>query len=167
MSGTSHPEGKDWALRMVQAYAPVSILDIGAGSGTYSRLWRDRLPADVRWTALEVHAPYIERYRLHDLYDEVMIADARDGLVPADLALLGDVVEHMAMDDGRALLRAAMACCHALVVSIPLGRYDQGPIDGNDHETHHATWEHADVIDVLGDVPSWRGSVLGCYWWQR
>jgi hypothetical protein len=163
VSGTSHPFGKDLSADWYADLAPATVIDVGPGCGTYARLFRARHHG--HWTALEVHAPYVDRYQLGDLYDEVLIRDMRDGIPAADLAIFGDVIEHVPFDDGAEVIRQAKRNCGAVLVSIPLGRYDQGPIDGNRHETHLATWTHDDVCAVLEPTIGIVGDPIGVYWW--
>ena len=51
-----------------------NVLDIGAGSGTYRNLFPD---LGKHWTAVEIWGPYVEKYGLKDLYDSVIVGDAR------------------------------------------------------------------------------------------
>ena len=37
----SSPEGKDWTRRKITDLAPASVLDVGAGAGTYAKLLAD------------------------------------------------------------------------------------------------------------------------------
>lgn len=166
MAGASHPEGKPWSAEHYAALRPDSVLDVGPGQGIYAQQFRPLHRA--HWTALEIHEPYVQRFGLDQLYDTVIIGDAltdwpigRFGLV-----ILGDVVEHVPAPEGRRMLWHAMASADAVLLSIPLGVYEQGSIDGNDHEEHKATWWHDDVIAVLGDrCEYWIGTTVGCYWW--
>lgn len=165
MGGVSHPEGKDWALSRYRVMLPSTVLDVGPGQGVYAQTFRPRYRG--YWTALEIHEPYVERFGLRHLYDEVIIGDARD-LPPRrfDLIILGDVVEHVVKDEGVAMLRSAMQRAGAVLLSIPLGEYVQGEIDGNGHETHLATWQHEDVLAALGECDHWIGTTVGVYWWR-
>ena len=76
----SSPEGKDWTRSKIRDLAPESLLDVGAGAGTYAKLLADDRPA--RLTALEVFEPYVEKYALRELYDEVLLGDARTPRCP-------------------------------------------------------------------------------------
>jgi hypothetical protein len=176
VSGTSHPEGKDWTLErylaLGQRIPDLHVIDVGAGSGTYARLYRPHLRA--HWTALEAWAPYIDRYDLPNLYNVVENREAQtpDPWPFAHLVLMGDVVEHLDHEDGEALIRRAMSHVGtvggAVSVSIPIGRYDQGPIDGNPYEEHRATWWHEEVTAIFGSggTAEWElGEVVGVYWW--
>ena len=136
---------RDW-LRMLR---PATILDVGAGSGTYSRLFRHVLPWST-WVAVEVHEPYVERFQLKLHYDQVMVMDALDleiGPNAFDVVLLGDVLEHLPEDQAADLLiRSWDWSAKGLIVSVPLGDCPQGEVDGNDHETHRISWTASEFM---------------------
>src|SRR4051812_36168238 len=96
----SSPEGKHFTARVLirlhQHFKFRQILDVGAGSGTYSRMLRSAL-GQAEWTALEVWEPYRARFELDRHYDRVLLADLRHWTVDQDydLVLLGDILEHM------------------------------------------------------------------------
>ena len=69
------------------------ILDVGPGQGTYSELLRD---LGYRIDAVEVFAPYVDRFNLRDKYDNVYIANILNfDVKPYDFIILGDVLEHI------------------------------------------------------------------------
>lgn len=161
----SSSEGKDWTRRKVRELAPRSLLDVGAGAGTYARLLAEERPA--RLVALEVFEPYVERYGLHELYDEVILGDARTTELPeADVVVLGDVAEHMSVEEAQDLWRrAAMAARRAVYMSIPIVHYPQGELEDNAHEVHVVDdWDHERVLAAFpGITDSFRGEVVGVY----
>ncbi len=161
---TSSMEGKDWLLPRIRAELPGTVLDVGAGEGTYARLLGD-VPAGTRLIALEAHRPYVARFGLGDLYDQVIVGDARRRRFPAvDVVLLGDVIEHLEHDDAVAVWNKARAAARrAVFASIPLGEHPQGAVNGNEHERHRASWSNAAVHQLGGVVASWTGSVIGVY----
>lgn len=134
-------EIRDW-LRVLR---PATILDVGAGSGTYSRLFRHVLPWST-WVAVEIHEPYVDRFQLKLHYDQVMVMDALDleiGPGAFDVVLLGDVLEHLPEDQaGDLLIRAWDWAAKGLIVSVPLGDCPQGAVDGNEHEAHRSSWTY-------------------------
>ena len=78
------------------------IVDIGAGSGTYRKLFPN---LGTHWTAVEIWQPYVEKYGLADLYDQVICQDARElDYSSFDIAFVGDVLEHMTSDEAKELL---------------------------------------------------------------
>jgi len=138
---SSSPAGKEfiraWVLRQPDIR---SIVDVGAGEGTYSRL----LGRDKRITAIEIFEPYVERYGLRDLYDEVIVGDARAMELPeADCYVFGDVLEHMTRDEAVALVDKVRG--KHVIISLPLGHFPQGEMYGNVYETHLHTWTAAEA----------------------
>lgn len=154
-------------LRAKQKGSSFSVLDIGAGSGTYSKRYRPGVLGNAQWTGIEVWAPYIEKYALSSLYDSVVQEDARlytarlfearsfDNATPFDLVFLGDVVEHMSKEDAMKMVDQLLAISQAIIISIPVVHYPQGEYDGNPFEEHvkddwsdeevRSTWGHAIV----------------------
>ncbi|HCA85755.1 MAG TPA: hypothetical protein DEQ61_09805 [Streptomyces sp.] len=171
---TSIAEGKDWSLERFNRHQPNTVTDIGPGDGTYAKLLRPHHEG-VWWTAVEIHKPYIGRYKLKAKYDEVHNLDAReapDHLYHRDLVLCGDVLEHMERDEAVALLqRIQQAGAWNILVSIPIVEAPQGEVDGNKHETHVHHWDYDDMGQVLaslgGSVESMKGDTLGVWWWSR
>lgn len=171
---TSIDEGKDWSLSHFERHQPNTVTDIGAGNGTYVKLLR---PAHegVWWTAIEIHKPYISRFKLKAKYDEVHNLDARRApghLFHRDLVIAGDVLEHMPREDAVDLLkRIEAAGAWNILVSVPIVDAPQGEIEGNPAEEHVHHWDAADMDEVLaslgGTVDSMRGHTLGCWWWSR
>lgn len=149
----SADEGKSWTVNRILALNPTSILDIGPGWGTYARLLRPHLP-DTHFTGIEIFAPYIDKYDLTDWYDVLYIADARELPFPdADVVILGDVIEHMSLQEARDVwLKARCASRVAVFLSLPIIEYAQGECEGNVHETHLHTWDHETVLIELDGI---------------
>lgn len=182
---TSDAEGKDWSLKRFRRHLPNTVTDIGPGDGTYARLFR---PAHrgVWWTAVEIHKPYVTKYRLRntktrtDRYDEVHVMDAREApahLWHRDLVIAGDVLEHMERQEAIDLLHAIKAGpddapgAGHILVSVPIVESQQGAVDGNEYERHVHQWGYEDMDQVLrglgGKVEGMRGRTLGVWWWSR
>ncbi|MFC3688638.1 class I SAM-dependent methyltransferase [Aquipuribacter hungaricus] len=161
----SSSEGKDWTRQKLRDLAPESLLDVGAGAGTYARLVAEQRPA--RLVALEVFEPYVERYGLRELYDEVLVGDARTTELPeADVVVMGDVAEHMTVEEAQDLWRrAGEAARRAVYMSIPIVHYPQGALEHNDHEVHVVDdWDHDKVLAAFpGITDCFRGQVVGVY----
>jgi hypothetical protein len=175
----SYAEGKDWSLERFKRHLPDTVCDVGPGEGTYARLFRP-VHEGVWWTAVEIHRPYVKKYRLNStktrkMYDEIHVEDARqseDHLFYRDLVIFGDVLEHVERDDAVALLqRAEAAGAWNILVSLPIVDLPQGEVDGNPHEAHLHQWDADDMDAVMADlggkVESFKGSTLGCWWWSR
>ena len=152
-------------VNKILAKEPRSILDLGAGSGTYGRLLRPLLPPDVHMTAVEIHAAYVSEYKLWHFYDTVIIADVRSYDAPrADVIILGDVLEHMTKSEALEVwIRALRNADKAVFLSLPIVEWPQGPMYGNEYERHVHTWSHHEALDLPGVTDSWQGSHVGCY----
>jgi len=125
---------KNWILENVSLDA--KILDIGAGCGTYSNLLRDY---GYKMDAIEIWEPYIKKYNLKDKYDVVMEMDVLDVYAPTlenyDMCILGDILEHLNIEDGQRLIKDISKHCKYFIVAIPY-QMEQGEHEGNIHETH-------------------------------
>ncbi|MFF9175969.1 class I SAM-dependent methyltransferase [Streptomyces sp. NPDC014793] len=179
---TSIAEGKDWSLERFKRHQPKTVCDVGPGEGTYAKLFRPHEPDEpgVWWTAVEIHKPYINRFKLKStktrkMYDEIHVEDARESeehLFHRDLVIFGDVLEHVERDDAVALLQKAEAAgAWNILVSLPIVEAPQGEVDGNPHEAHVHHWDADDMDAVLSDLggrtESMRGGTLGVWWWSR
>lgn len=124
------------AMEHFQEIQPQTVLDIGAGAGTWHNWW----PHGV-WTAVEIWEPYVERFDLRSRYSNVIIGDAQtvDLGGPYDLGILGDVLEHTL--DPRALYDRVRGVCRTIIAQVPLGHWPQGEEEGNPYETHLCTIE--------------------------
>ncbi|MFJ8848921.1 class I SAM-dependent methyltransferase [Streptomyces sp. NPDC102437] len=142
---TSDAEGKDWTLARFKKYQPRTVTDIGPGEGTYAKLLRPHEPDEpgVWWTAVEIHKPYVAKYKLRStktrkMYDQIHVEDVRESeghTFHRDLVIAGDVLEHMSRGDAVALLQRidagpddAPGAGHILV-SLPIVEFVQGEVD--------------------------------------
>lgn len=145
----SSTSGKSAVQRLVERIAPSTGLDVGCGSGTYAKMF-----PGVSWSGVEIWEPYVEQFGLRDLYPRLDVADARDW-EPDDcwqVAIAGDVLEHMTPDEAKALLAKLRYCSEYVIVSIPLGHYPQGEYEGNPYERHvKDDWSDAEVREVFGE----------------
>ncbi|UJV42986.1 class I SAM-dependent methyltransferase [Streptomyces sp. AMCC400023] len=170
----SDTEGKATALAWYEEIQPSTVIDVGAGSGTYVEAVRARSAWRAHWTAVEAWEPYLDRFGLHGLYDRVVVADARRLAGPfyrADLVIAGDVLEHMPRADAVRLLGKIRTHAAHLVVSVPVLHLDQGAVYGNPYETHVDHWSADQMRAELSRSGTVRGEcvgdVLACYWWSR
>ena len=167
----SYAEHKEWMLGKYLAIRPRGVLDIGVGAGTYARLMRPHFRS--HWTGIEVWAPYIEQFDLLSKYDAVIVADVLhldiDTLSPRPtLAIAGDVLEHMPKAAAIGQIARLKEWVDDILISIPLGEMPQGSVNGNQYESHLATWEHEEMLEALGGnvVVDPKGKALGAYHWS-
>jgi hypothetical protein len=148
------------------------VLDVGAGLGVYALVFRPAVPAP-RWTAIEIWAPYVERFALTQRYDTVVVADARyvdyDKLPRFDLAIFGDVLEHMTKTDALAAISECLCRCRFVLVSLPIVYCPQEAYDGNPYEAHvKPDWTDAEARSSLpGLVVGVVDGDIGVYWLAR
>jgi SAM-dependent methyltransferase len=149
----SSENGKRRIDRVVKHLAPKRILDVGAGSGTYVKRYRQ---PGQHWTGVEIWEPYVGQFRLFELYDKLLVQDAREPIPGEfDLAFAGDVLEHMEPHEARSLLDTLRQSCETVIVSIPIGHYPQEEYAGNPYERHvKDDWTDAQVRELLGE-PAW------------
>lgn len=131
-------------MAWIERLRPQRVLDIGMGHGKYGFLIRERVDNfefNVVIEGVEVFAPYVGHTQ-RTLYDEihnVHFLDFDFGPVEYDLALMIDVLEHFVVDEGYYALDKALTMAQHVLISTPLG-YPQGPVYGNEYETHRSEW---------------------------
>lgn len=147
----SSPLGKDFIKDWFANQKDIKvILDVGAGSGTYRKLLGDQ----YKWKAVEVWQENIDKYELNKIYDLVYNVDISNSydLFEADCIIFGDVIEHLPKRIAKIVLSGVINKYHHVVVSIPIGKYVQGAIDGNPYEEHKSYWTYEEVEDLT----SWK-----------
>lgn len=108
------------------------LLDIGAGWAKYRILLNE-----YRMDAIEVWEPNVERHRMVDHYDHVHVMEAvnftyagRYGAV-----ILGDVLEHMSVEDAQTVIQDACDNADLVIVAVPFCM-EQHEEEGNRYEVH-------------------------------
>lgn len=168
------PETAEW-FRQNQSHI-TRVLDIGAGSGTYSRLVKQEfdLCHDAEWTAVEAWPEYIAKFDLANLYDRVINQDARtldwDKLGHFSVAIAGDVLEHMTKAEAVELVNQVLQHADTLIISIPIVYMPQDAVEGNPFEVHvKPDWTHDEVMETWAPLIQsfYRKSVkskIAVYW---
>ena len=121
---------REWICKNFKRDA--SILDVGAGSGTYYNLLHDEYK---NIDAVEVYAPNIENYKLRDKYENVY----NDNIVGFeynfyDLIIFGDIIEHLSIEDAQNVLKYAYDRCNNLIVAVPYTFVQEA--NENEYEEH-------------------------------
>jgi hypothetical protein len=123
------------AKHIIESFNPaMNILDVGAGSG----VWSDLLYGHFKnIDALEIHEPYINDFNLRGKYRKVLMGDIRNFVYNSyDYLIMGDILEHLPVQDAKNLLEEIKWKYKYCMVAIPY-MYPQGTEYGNVHETHH------------------------------
>lgn len=163
----SSTEGKDWLAERYAQIAPASVLDVGAGSGTYASILRPLGP-DAWWEAVEVHRPYVARFDLEAKYDRVYVGDIREFRFDTryDLIIAGDVLEHMGQPEAVKLVRRFKQWGRHLFISVPIIDWPQGAMHDNPHEAHLHQWQAAEMTDLLSGAEHKLGAEVGVWHWR-
>jgi hypothetical protein len=135
---TSYPIFKDSVRNWFLENVPFNtkIMDVGAGCGTYSQLLRGY---GYKMDAIEIWEPYIEKYDLKSKYDKVWNWDFINMPVGAyddyDFFIMGDILEHLSVDEGQWILSFLRLKGKKFLVAVPY-QMEQGEHEGNMYETH-------------------------------
>lgn len=165
--GTSHPESRKWIIHKIRKAKPRTILDVGAGSGTYAKALALNGYSRARMNAIEVWQPYIDKFNLEGKYSKVFKADVREwDDFNYDLVIFGDILEHMTKEEAIAVWDKVSQQAKYAVIAIPIIHYHQGEIEGNPYEKHvKEDWTNEEVLETFSNiVDSWSGRIVGAYW---
>ena len=172
---TSDGENKHKVLEWYESIMPKTVLDIGAGEGTYAKLIDNSDLADeAYWTAIEAWGPYVTKYKLGEIYNNVVIADAcyvdysKINLGYSDLTIAGDVLEHMTKTESKELIQELKKHSRNIIISVPLLHLHQDAYKGNWFEKHIDHWHFNEMKAELGKgvIDSVEGPTLGYFWWS-
>lgn len=164
----SSDEGKVLVKDFFAPFKYQTLLDIGPGAGVYADLLKDNVSYGM---AVEVWAPYVEQFNLREKYREVILADVRyldwDLVSWPDIAVLGDVLEHLHYDEAKIVLANVVMRSAYVVVSLPIVDYPQGAEMGNPYEEHVETYDsrrvHGELLKGCVILKEYEGEVTGTY----
>jgi hypothetical protein len=109
------------------------ILDVGPGIGTYALLLRD---LGYKMDCVEIWEPYVTEYGLKDKYDNVYVGSILDiDISEYDYIILGDVLEHIGLEDAQKLISKIHKNKIECLVAVPY-QMEQGEYYGNIYESH-------------------------------
>lgn len=143
-------EGKTLIASFIKSVSSIkTILDIGAGNGTYSDLISSYNIRVDKLDAVEVWEPCVYQFNLFNKYDNVFIEDARTfNNFNYDLVIFGDVLEHMSKEEAQSLWDKAASQARFGIISIPTIHYPQGKLLGNPYEVHvKEDWSTSEVLE--------------------
>ena len=124
---------KDWLFHFMAAGHVKTVFDVGAGAGTYSKIthetadevkqWQPTIKEDLKVDCSEVFKPYVSKYNLGIIYNNIYqddIENILDSIGNYDLIIMGDVLEHMEKDKAIRVFNALKKKCKFLWISIPV-----------------------------------------------
>lgn len=113
--------------------ANTSVLDVGAGCGTYYNLLHDVFP---NMDAVEVFKDNIINYSLEDKYNKVYNMDIKNfKFEHYDLVIMGDVLEHLTVEEAQFVIEYIYPRCNQLLIAVPY-QMEQGEVENNKYEIH-------------------------------
>lgn len=113
--------------------ASATILDVGAGCGTYSDYLKDYFE---NIEAVEIFEPNIKNFNLVDKYKKVYNANIIDFEYNYyDIIIFGDVIEHLTVEDAQKVLDYAYNRCKQIIMAVPY-MAPQGIAEDNIYEIH-------------------------------
>lgn len=156
--GYSDPENKPWALEKIKEINPKTVLDCGAGAGTYLDLIKANLGYKTIVVGVEAWNPYIIKYDLEDRYDILYPIDIRDmASFQYDLVILGDILEHMPESDAIMLWNRISEEAKYALISIPIIHYEQGAINDNPYEVHvEEDWSTEKILQKFSNIVEYK-----------
>ena len=152
---SSNPDGKELSMHWIETKVkPQTVLDVGAGEGTYSLLFRKHGFVPRLLNAIEVWQPYIKEYQLLNKYKNVFNVDVREWEDwDYDLVILGDILEHMTKDEALDLWSKISKQARYAIISIPIIDFPQGHEHDNPYEEHiKDDWTTQEVLDSFSNI---------------
>lgn len=114
----------DDTMRQINVISPKKAVDFGAGDGFYGKLLKYLLPK-CHTVGVEIEKSYPKKFGLMDIYDELFVCsleDFIDGITSDyDLAIFGDVLEHLEEDSAKEIVRKAVGLFPYIIINSPVG----------------------------------------------
>tara|TARA_Y100000310_G_C20377146_1_gene666279 strand:+ start:62 stop:673 length:612 start_codon:yes stop_codon:yes gene_type:complete len=113
----------------------ITILDVGPGSGQYNGLLKELLGYN-NIDCVEIHEPHVDVYNYKERYRNVYIQNILEfDFDYYDIIIMGDVLEHIKVDDAIKLVKKLSQKCSNLIIQVPY-LYAQDAVCGNAYEKH-------------------------------
>jgi len=130
--------------------------------GAFGRSYHDKGSWKTEINTVEIWSKYITPVHHYD-YNNVVIADVMQMPVDYpefkeryDIVWMGDIIEHMPMDDGIRLLAKVREWIkpggHVLIVTPTRKKQWMKGVMGNPHEAHKSIWTLQDFISIKGFI---------------
>lgn len=137
----SNQEHDEKCLDLIEDYfrdkKELRFLDVGPGAGKWQIKINQRFN-NAKIEGCEIFPKYVEKYNLREKYHKIHISNILDFEWENeyyDVVIIGDVLEHLTIEDANKLLNKCKSKGALTIVQVPW-MSPQGPYDGNDHEEH-------------------------------
>jgi hypothetical protein len=132
----------DYVRQQIARVQPRTVVDFGAGLGKMGELCREVLGPEPHLTAVEGCAKTITPLREKGIYDRIDVAFLQDWIransARFDLAIFGDVLEHLTRREALRSLDRMLLFAHNVIVTVPLRNLHQDGNEVNPLEEHKA-----------------------------
>ena len=173
--------GKRWSQKILKArryrFNRLSkltrFLDVGPGIGNRTRPFASLSKCGPVSKCGSSHRTSRRFTVLEEIYDSLVVCDIRyldwSKVTPLDVAIFGDVLEHMSKEDALNVVETALTHCRVVLVSLPLIHSEQGEVHGNPFEAHvKPDWTNNEALEAFSD---WcvliMESCMGVYFLSR
>lgn len=122
-----------------------TVLDVGAGTGSFRKFLGKK-----NWTAVEIWEPYVEKYGLRELYDRVIVDDARHTPLPhSDCIILDEILSLVDKVDALKLIEISKQNFHHAVIWVPIGKFESFvEKGGNPYKNHITSWDKKELDEL-------------------
>jgi hypothetical protein len=156
--GAFKSEIKDYILSNFNT--GVTILDVGAGCGTYSNILSEYENID----AVEIYEPYIKKYKLKTKYRKVYTTNIIDfNFDYYDIIIMGDILEHLTIEDAQNLINKLYDKCKQLIISVPFLMKQFGLENKNEDHIQDDLTEEIMVRRYPNLQKNWSNNTIGVY----
>jgi len=145
---SSNPEGKEIIKTWFEKQTDIkTIVDLGPGEGTYPKLLG---MSRYVWKAVEIWGPYIKKYCLDEIYDEIRVGDIQYMELPdGDCCIAGDVLEHLPKEAMIKTFKKIDEKYNHVVLSIPVNHECKDVFEGNWFEKHLSVWSLEELNKLI------------------
>jgi len=124
-----------------------TLLDVGCGKGEPAKFLNCK--GKLFTIGFDAFKPYLKECRKDKIHSSYVQGDVRH--LPFtdrsfDIVICLEVLEHMEKGDGEKLLKELeRMAVKQIILSTPVGKYQQGVFDGNPHQEHKYIWNLAEM----------------------
>jgi len=136
MRGISTVTGKDIIINYILEHVKKAdaILDVGFGSGIYGKLLNEKGYHNI--DGIDIYGGELEGTGLDSIYRTIFIEDIQTfKFNHYNLIIMGDILEHLPLQNAKFILKKLSLKCDHLMVSVPY-QFSQNGTLSNPYEKH-------------------------------